>query len=140
VTNGTGESVTPIATGTNTPGPVFTMANETSGIAITPDEAPTAAFTVTVSPAGKATAFNVSGSTANSTPIATYQWNFGDGSAQVTTEGPTTSHVYAAAGTYTMSLTVTDAAGTSTTQVYTGQTLTRNGGPGAQATRPVTIT
>src|SRR5207302_2035020 len=38
-----------------------------------------------------------------------YSWDFGDGSALGTTQNP--SHVYASAGTYTASVTVTDANG-----------------------------
>ena len=72
-------------------------------------------------------------------PSFVYAWNFGDGRTGLTTS-PTVSHTYAAAGTYTVTLTVTDSAGTSTTQVFTGQTMSRNGGPSAQRTKTVTIT
>jgi PKD repeat protein len=44
--------------------------------------------------------------------ITTYQWDFGDGS---TGSGATTSHTYAEAGTYPVTLTATDADGTPTT-------------------------
>ena len=44
--------------------------------------------------------------------IASYQWDFGDGSS---TTGNTISHIYTAAGSYTAKLTVTDAAGLSST-------------------------
>ncbi|HEY2054905.1 MAG TPA: choice-of-anchor D domain-containing protein, partial [Solirubrobacterales bacterium] len=40
---------------------------------------------------------------------------------------------------YTPSVTETDSAGTSTTRVFTGQTVSRNGGPGATASRSVTV-
>ncbi|WP_295817683.1 PKD domain-containing protein [uncultured Microbacterium sp.] len=38
--------------------------------------------------------------------LATYAWNFGDGTSA---SGPTATHTYAAAGTYTITLTATDA-------------------------------
>ena len=50
--------------------------------------------------------FDGSGSTDADGTIAGYAWNFGDGSAHGT--GATPSHTYAAAGTYTVTLTVTD--------------------------------
>ena len=42
-------------------------------------------------------------------------------------------------GTYTASLTVTDSSGTSTAQVFTGQTMLRNGGPAAMVSHAVDI-
>jgi len=46
----------------------------------------------------------------DSTPIATYQFDFGDGTPIVTTTSPTstTQHTYAATGTYVVTLTTTD--------------------------------
>ncbi len=40
--------------------------------------------------------------------VLTYTWSFGDGSPPVTTTGSTTSHTYAAAGSFTATLTVRD--------------------------------
>ena len=47
--------------------------------------------------------------------------------------------MYANAGAYTVRLTVTDSAGTSTAQVFTGQTVSRQGGPRATITHAVTV-
>jgi hypothetical protein len=51
----------------------------------------------------------------------------------------TTTHIYALPGTYTATVTETDTDGTSTTQVFTGQTVTDDGGPGAVASNTFTI-
>jgi len=76
--------------------------------------------------------------TASSDPdgtIASYAWNFGDGS---TGSGSTPSHSYTGVGTYTVTLTVTDNGGltnaaTTTASVSTGSTpqapIARPGGP-----------
>lgn len=67
-------------------------------------EPPTAAFQAT--PTDLVVAFDGSSSAAaNDATISTYAWDFGDGQ---TGTGATTSHTYAAAGTYTATLTVTD--------------------------------
>jgi PKD repeat protein len=105
---------------------------------ITPDQAPVASFSVTPAPAGSPTAFDASASTAPSSPIAKYYWSFGDGT-HATTTVPTVSHTYANAGTYTATLRLRDAAGTSTRRVFTDQTISRNGGRRAQTSQTVTI-
>jgi YVTN family beta-propeller protein len=137
VNSGSG-SVTPIDTATNTAGAPITVGSSPEGIAITPDQAPRASFTVTPAPPGSPSGFDASGSTAPSSPIATYTWSFGDGNS-ATTDVPTTSHTYADAGTYTVTLTLTDTAGTSTARVFTGQTVSLNGGPGAKTSQTVNI-
>jgi YVTN family beta-propeller protein len=103
------------------------------GISITPDQAPVAHLSVTPAPAGSATTFDASASTVAFGTIATYAWNFGDGSSATTTT-PTTAHTYSSHGKFTASVTETSSGGTSTTKVFTGQTVSRNGGPSAKAT------
>ncbi|WP_166784444.1 PKD domain-containing protein [Cryobacterium sp. TMT1-2-1] len=74
--------------------------------AVASNAAPVAAFT---SSANALTAtVNGSGSTDADGTIASYAWTFGDGA---TATGVTASHTYAAAGTYQVTLTVTDNAG-----------------------------
>jgi YVTN family beta-propeller protein len=138
VTNNSSNSVTPVNTATQTAGAEIKVASGPDGIAITPDEAPVASFTVTAGTAGSPSSFDASASSVAYGTITTYAWNFGDG-ASATTSTPTTTHTYAAAGDYTATLTETDSAGTSTTQVFTGQTVSRNGGPSAQRSRTVAV-
>ncbi|GER22676.1 hypothetical protein NCCP1664_11730 [Zafaria cholistanensis] len=73
------------------------------GAANTP---PSASFTSSAE--GLAVAVDGSGSTDADGTIASYAWEFGDGA---TATGATASHTYAAAGTYTVRLTVTDNGG-----------------------------
>jgi len=40
-----------------------------------------------------------------------YNWVFGDGSSQITSPTATVSHVYPGKGTYTVTITVTDTVG-----------------------------
>ena len=85
-------------------------ATATNGITIAADT-PTAAFTSTqLTPASShIMTFDGGSSTAISgRTITSYSWNFGDGSSG---SGQTTNHTYAAGGTYTVTLTVTDSAG-----------------------------
>jgi YVTN family beta-propeller protein len=138
VTNNSSNSVTPINTATQAAGGEIKVGTGPDGIAITPDEAPVASFTVSAAQAGSASSFNASSSSVAHGTITSYAWSFGDGST-ATTSTPTTAHTYAAAGNYTATLTETDSAGTSTSVVFTGQTVSRNGGPSAQTTRTVSV-
>ena len=87
-------------TATDTDGATGTV---TRSITVTePNEPPTARFTYSCN--GYACTFNASGST-DDDGIASYAWNFGDGT---TGTGQTASRTYAAHGTYSVTLTVTD--------------------------------
>jgi PKD repeat protein len=76
------------------------------------DECPTAGFSVTTSaPAhGAPVGFNAAASGDADGSILSYVWRFGDGST-LTTTSATTTHTFAAAGTYTVTLIVHDRAG-----------------------------
>ncbi|NUR55737.1 MAG: PKD domain-containing protein [Acidobacteria bacterium] len=74
---------------------------------------PTAAFTFSPNPTqlNQPTHFNASGSSAPAgRRIATYTWDFGDGTQQ-STASPLIDHVYGVARTFVVTLTVTDDAG-----------------------------
>jgi hypothetical protein len=73
---------------------------------------PTPSFTAPETAAtGSAITFDGSGSYDVSSPISTYEWSFGDGSAPDGTSGAIAEHVYSAPGTYAVTLTVRDASG-----------------------------
>jgi len=73
--------------------------------------------------------FNGSTSTAGvGHTISSYRWTFGDGA---TGSGQTVSHAFAAAGNYTVQLTITDEAGQSATSA--GTQVTIGGAPGPTA-------
>ncbi|MDO8121479.1 PKD domain-containing protein, partial [Isoptericola sp. b490] len=74
---------------------------------------PQAAFTAT--PAGLSVSVDGSGSSDPEGGALSYVWDFGDGS---TGSGATASHTYAADGTYTISLTVTDPGGLTDTVTH----------------------
>jgi len=96
-----------------------------------PNQPPVASFTF--SPAnpnpGDTVTFDASASSDPDGSIVSYSWNFGDGN---TGSGVTASHVYSAAGTYTVTLTVTDnqgAAATAQKTIQVGEVTTLPGMP-----------
>jgi PKD repeat protein len=97
---------------------------------VDPGDAPTADFTVTteVDPAGGRllASFDASISNGNGEEITAYAWAFGDGT---TGSGATVTHLYELAGEFTVTLTVTTAAGSDTKSV----TLTVPAAPPLQA-------
>ena len=104
--------------------------------AVTPDQAPTARYILSAS--GLTVTMDASASSSPVGGIATYAWDFGDGQTQTTTT-PTTSHTYSSGGTFLITLTVTNTAGTSTNVTYTGQMVSNKGGPSAVLTQQITI-
>jgi 6-phosphogluconolactonase (cycloisomerase 2 family) len=120
------------ANGTLTPIPGLpTLTGGTSpdleSIVITPNQTPKATFTAQVKEAKQATSFNGGPSVdTDGGTIASYEWDFGDGITQTTTT-PTTTHTYQAAGTYAVTLRVTDNEGCSITLIFTGKATLCNG-------------
>ena len=139
VTDLTGGDVVPVdlASGTaGTPIPLGSEGTNPIAIAITPDQAPAARVHVTIDGALTDT-FDASASTVAYGSIATYAWNFGDGTTETTTV-PTVTHTYASnSSTPVASVTETSSMGISTGEVFTGQTASVGGGP--QATAEVSV-
>jgi len=94
--------------------------------------APTASFTFSCT--DLACSFNGSASTDSDGSIASYAWNFGDGT---TASGATPSKTYASAGTRTVTLTVTDNDGATGSQ---SQSVTTTSSTGGGITLSVTMT
>ena len=86
-------------------------ATTTQTITVNSVSPPTAIFTASPNPAAAAATvnFNATGSSASGgRTMALWSWDFGDATVGM---GETTAHPYTAAGTYTVTLTVTDSAG-----------------------------
>ena len=103
-------------------------------IAITPDQAPTARFTVRCH--GKKATFDASASSSPVGSIQKYRWHFGDG-GKMTTTSPIVEHTYHSlyredsGKSVVAKLTVTNTAGTSKRITFTGRTVSNHGGPSA---------
>jgi len=157
VPNSEDGTISVIDTSTNT---VTTTIVINGGIAdlvlvqFTADQAPLAQFSETVQCAGMPTTFDASASVSPTGTIANYFWDFGDGNTLSTTN-PTVMHTYMASGNFDVSLTVTNTAGTSISQIFNFSSYTfpnssnslvtptpvtnNNGGPTAEITYSVSI-
>ncbi|MDQ2678963.1 MAG: PKD domain-containing protein, partial [Actinomycetota bacterium] len=111
-------------------------ATETTTITVVPNVAPVAAASATPT-SGKSpldVAFSSAGSTDPDGAIASYSWAFGDGGTSTAADP---NHVYAAAGSYVATLTVTDDSG-STDSTTVSVEVAANVAPTAVANSNVT--
>jgi parallel beta-helix repeat protein len=123
-----GPQASPVATHTYATAGIYTVvvtATDTAGLASTasatvtatsppPDSPPAAALSLTPSSGTINLAVTADGSASTDgdlTPIASYAFDFGDGTAVGPQPGAAAVHTYTTPGTYTVTLTVTDTAG-----------------------------
>jgi YVTN family beta-propeller protein len=139
VSNSDTDNVAVINTATDTViGSPIKVAANPAGIAITPNQPPTASFVPVSAMAGVPLIFNAAASSDPDGQIATYSWAFGDG--QTTANGgPNPTHTFSTPGTYQTTLTTTDNEGCSTSFVFTGQTAFCNGSSLAAQTQTITV-
>jgi YVTN family beta-propeller protein len=113
------------------------LGGEAEGVALVPAQTPLPSFTDSSAAPGTPVAFEAGASHAPDGQIARYDWDFGDG-GHADDAGPTPSHVYAAAGTYTATLTVGNGQGCSG-YLSTGGTPLCGGSSTASTTRQVVV-
>jgi 6-phosphogluconolactonase (cycloisomerase 2 family) len=111
--------------------PFGDVAGPLVSLAIVPDQGPVAALSARTAANTNNVTLDASGSTDPDGTVASYRWQFGDGTGATTTS-PQTTHTYRA-GQYAASVTVTDDENCSDRQIGTGQTLACNGSSAATA-------
>jgi PKD repeat protein len=97
------------------------------------NQTPTGSFTARAN--GLTVTFDASASRDAEGPLASYRWNFGDGTTALSTNSATVTHVYSASGTYVVNLVVLDAnavASTVFSQNVTALPLALNQAPSAR--------
>jgi len=95
--------------------------NTSPNAVITVNDAPTATFTFTNNNQCAGTNISFSNTSANTTGATNYSWNFGDSNSSLL-KNPT--HTYSAAGTYTVTLTVSNGSNCAAVSVPTVITVT----------------
>ena len=112
------------------------LAYPASGSPPPPDQPPVAVLAVSqaASPPLTVNASAAGSTDTDSTPIASYSFDWGDGSNATVVNAPnqTASHTYSSAGTYTVTLIATDTANLGSTPVTKNITLTADAPPVAQ--------
>lgn len=78
---------------------------------------------------GEPVSYDASGSTPGSSPIVSYQWNFGDGTSSGSSANPTITTLYNYAGSFQVSVVVTDQNGLSSSATTDITISTRLGTP-----------
>jgi YVTN family beta-propeller protein len=106
-----------------------------TGIALTPDQSPVAAFTPPSATVGIPAPFDGSASTDADGSIASYSWTFEDGRDAT---GVSAVHTFLTAGTFNAKLTVVDDEGCGEAPVFTGRTAYCSGGA-SSVSHPVTV-
>ena len=107
-------------------------------VTVGPDQGPAAAFSAAPGASGKPSSFDARSSTDPDGSVTHFDWDFGDGSTAVDA-GPTPTHTYASAGSYMVTLSVSDDGACSTRLVFTGRTAYCNGSPAAVASQIVNV-
>jgi DNA-binding beta-propeller fold protein YncE len=113
-------------------GPAF------GAVMLAPNHGPVASFSAYPRPAGQPTTVDASAATDDDGRIARYDWDFGDGTVMSAATARST-HRYRDAGTYRITLTVTDNEGCSTRFVSAGQSAFCTGSARAREVRTVVI-
>lgn len=103
---------------------------------VLPNQGPAANFATRVD--GRTVTFDASTSTDFDGSVATYRWDFGDGTT-LSTADPRTTHVYPRAATLRATLVVTDNEGCSAAMVATGRAVLCNGTAAATAAHDIVV-
>jgi PKD repeat protein len=106
------------------------------GLALTPNQGPTAVIDSALAAPGNDSTFEGGHSYDPDGAIANYEWDFGDGTKA---NGQQQSHTYVQAGQYQLTLTVTDNAGCSSVPKFTGQITMCNASSAARLVQTITI-